>query len=56
MKSSFNSWYAFFSMGGYAFYVWGAYGSLILSFALGAWWPWRQRQQLLQKLADEPAA
>jgi heme exporter protein CcmD len=48
---------AFLSMGGYGLYVWGAYGSLLVSFALGIWYPWRQRKQLLKALShDESAA
>lgn len=50
MQSTFTTWQSFLSMGGYGFFVWGAYTALVVSFALGAWFPWRQRKQLLKAL------
>ena len=47
MNTAFNSWSAFFAMGGYAFYVWFAVVMTLFSLAgllIHTWW---QRKQLL---------
>ncbi len=53
MQACFNSWHEFLSMGGYGFFVWGAYGALIMSFSLGVFLTRRQYKQRLQKNTDE---
>ena len=40
----------FFAMGGYAFYVWGAYGVTALAIAVELWVLARRRRTLLQGL------
>ena len=40
----------FFHMGGYAFYVWTAYGVTLLVMLINFFWPLRQRRRLLAKL------
>jgi len=50
-----NSLLNFLHMGGYGFYVWGSYGS-VLAFLLAQWFlPWRrwQKYQNEQKLTHE---
>jgi heme exporter protein D len=47
MNSAFDSWQAFFAMGGYAFYVWLAVIATLVSLLgllVHTWW---QHQQLL---------
>ena len=39
----------FFFMGGYAFYVWGAYGAAIIVFSLNAWQTYRQKRNRLHE-------
>ena len=41
----------FFAMGGYAFYVWTAYGIVTLVLVLNLIFPIRQRRKLLADLA-----
>jgi heme exporter protein D len=41
----------FVHMGGYAFYVWSAYGLALLVLALNVTQPWRRRRQLLRDIA-----
>jgi heme exporter protein D len=47
----------FFSMGGYALYVWGAYGVTALLVAVEPWLAARRRRRALQqaRAATEPA-
>ncbi|CQH59128.1 heme exporter protein CcmD [Yersinia enterocolitica] len=47
MNPAFNSWAAFFAMGGYAFYVWLAIAATVLSL-LGLWihTVWQHKQLL----------
>lgn len=47
MKPAFDSWAAFFAMGGYAFYVWLAVAATLLSL-LGLWLHtlWQHKQLL----------
>ncbi|CNE53399.1 heme exporter protein CcmD [Yersinia enterocolitica] len=47
MNPAFNSWAAFFAMGGYAFYVWLAIVATVLSL-LGLWihTAWQHKQLL----------
>lgn len=40
----FNTLMNFFDMGGYAFYVWGAYGSVFLYLFVQLVIPWRRFQ------------
>jgi heme exporter protein D len=40
----------FFSMGGYAPYVWSAYGITLLVLALNVWWAARRKAAMLQRL------
>ncbi|MGE4798785.1 heme exporter protein CcmD [Yersinia hibernica] len=49
MNPAFNSWAAFFAMGGYGFYVWLAVAAALLSL-LGLWG--HTRWQYHQLLAD----
>ena len=41
----------FFAMGGYAFYVWTAYGVTFLVLLFNILWPVLQHKQLLRQLA-----
>lgn len=44
-----NTLQSFFHMGGYAFYVWGSYGT-VLAFLLAQWFtPWKRWRTYLQK-------
>ena len=44
---SFDSWQAFFAMGGYAFYVWASFGLTLLVLGLIMLGPvWRHKQLL----------
>jgi heme exporter protein D len=52
---NFDSWQAFFQMGGYALYVWISFGSTYLLLALLAWRSHRSQQQFLQNLAAKQA-
>lgn len=45
------NWQAFFAMGGYAFYVWTAYGITFFVLALNVIIPMVQRRQFLRHLA-----
>ena len=49
---SFASWQTFFAMGGYALYVWGAYGLSVLVLAGIAFLPWLRHRQLQRELAQ----
>ena len=42
---------SFFAMGGYAFYVWTAYGVTFFVLLLNILWPVLQLKQLLRQLA-----
>jgi heme exporter protein D len=48
---NFDSWQAFFQMGGYALYVWISFGSTYLLLAILGWSSHRSQRQLLQNLA-----
>ncbi len=52
---NFDSWQAFFQMGGYALYVWISFGSTYLLLALLGWHSHRSQQQFLQHLAAKQA-
>lgn len=55
MNPAFNSWAAFFAMGGYAFYVWLAVAATLLSL-LGLWAHTRwQHKQLLADIQRREA-
>jgi len=45
------NWQAFFAMGGYAFYVWTAYGITLLVLAANIMIPVVQRRQFLRRQA-----
>ena len=45
----------FLSMGGYALYVWPAYGVTALTLALNAALPWRRERRLLRELRSRHA-
>ena len=42
----------FFNIGGYAFYVWSSYGIALLVLLVNIIAPLRQRNKLLNKIAD----
>jgi heme exporter protein D len=44
------TWQIFLEMGGYAFYVWTAYGITLLVLVANILWPVLQRKQLLRQL------
>jgi heme exporter protein D len=56
MSFTFDSWQAFFSMGGYGLFVWSAYGALMLSLAAGVMTVLRQRKVLLRSLLNDEAS
>jgi heme exporter protein D len=41
---------AFFAMGGYAFYVWGAYAVTVIAIAAELWWLRRRGRTLHRRL------
>jgi len=43
----------FLHMGGYAVYVWPAFGVSALVLGVNLWWPWRHHRQLRRMLAEE---
>ncbi len=45
-----DSWDAFWAMGGYALYVWGSFGATLVCIAGEAWLVRRQRRQVLSRL------
>ena len=45
-----TSWHEFFTMGGYAAYVWPAYGTALVVLLANAIWPGRQHRALLKEL------
>lgn len=47
---------SFWSMGGYAVYVWGSYGVGLAVFAWNLASPWLTRRRLLRRLRDAAAA
>ncbi|NBX54168.1 MAG: heme exporter protein CcmD [Betaproteobacteria bacterium] len=51
-----ESWSAFWHMGGYAMYVWGSVGMCMASLALEVWWARRERTNTLRDLRAELAA
>lgn len=46
---------SFWSMGGYAAYVWGSYGAGLAVFAWNLASPWLARRQLRERLRDAAA-
>jgi heme exporter protein D len=46
------NWSDFFAMGGYALYVWGAYGLAAIILALNVALPLRRRKTVRHELAD----
>jgi heme exporter protein D len=55
MNAAFDSWSAFFAMGGYAFYVWLAIAATLISLSgLVAHTVW-QRRQLLAEIGRRQA-
>ena len=46
----------FFDMGGYAGYVWSAYGLVLAVFAANVAGPWLRQRRLLRRLADHASA
>lgn len=48
-----NTLQHFFHMGGYALYVWPAYGSVLLYLAIQWFLPWRRWRQYLRRLRHE---
>ena len=46
----------FFHMGGYAVYVWSAYGLVLVVLAANVAEPWLRQRRLLQRLAERDAA
>jgi heme exporter protein D len=53
---NWESWSAFWHMGGYALYVWGSVGGCVVLLALEVLWARRQREQTLEWLRAEQAA
>ena len=51
-----ESWSAFWHMGGYAVYVWGSVGVSFALLGLEAWWARRERERTLAWLRAEQAA
>ena len=51
-----ESWSAFWHMGGYALYVWGSVGVSFALLGLESWWAWRERVRTLAWLRAEQAA
>jgi heme exporter protein CcmD len=47
----YNALGQFFLMGGYAAYVWSAYGFVLATLALQLFRPWRRWQHLMKKQA-----
>lgn len=45
-----SSWHEFWTMGGYAYYVWPAYGVVLVVMLVNGFWPGRQRRKLLEEL------
>ena len=53
MNPAFDSWTAFFAMGGYAFYVWGSFGITALVMAVESLLIRNRRKQVQQYLRAE---
>lgn len=47
---NWESWEAFWAMGGYGLYVWGSFGMTVLCIAGEIWLLGRQRRQVRQRL------
>lgn len=47
---NWESWEAFWAMGGYGLYVWGSFGMTALCIAGEVWLLGRQRRQVRQRL------
>lgn len=48
---SFSNWSDFLHMGGYAFYVWTAYGLTLVVLSMAVLAPWRRHRRLRRELA-----
>ncbi|MBI3898222.1 MAG: heme exporter protein CcmD [Gammaproteobacteria bacterium] len=46
------NWSDFFAMGGYALYVWGAYGLAVIILSVNVLLPLRRRKTVRRQLAD----
>ena len=46
----------FLDMGGYALYVWSAYGLVLVVLVANVAGPWLRQRRLLQRLAEQAAA
>lgn len=46
-----HSWHEFITMGGYAAYVWSAYGLVLGSLVYNLVTPWRRQKKLLRQLS-----
>jgi heme exporter protein D len=46
----------FWSMGGYAVYVWGSYAAALAVFAWNLLAPWRERADVLRRMQDATRA
>lgn len=55
MTSAFDSWHAFWLMGGYAFYVWLAVAVTLLSLSALVWHTRWQRRALLAEVRRQMA-
>jgi len=47
---SWNSWAEFIALGGYGFYVWGAYGGVLVCMLAEPLMAWRRHQKALQSV------
>jgi heme exporter protein D len=50
-----TSLHQFFTMGGYATYVWTAYGLSAITLLLNVWWPITREKRLLRELRERTA-
>ncbi len=48
---SFDSWSAFWHMGGHGVYVWSSYGMTFAVLLAMVWLPWRRHRRLLAEIA-----
>jgi heme exporter protein D len=47
-----KSWHEFITMGGYAAYVWSAYGIALIVMLANAIWPGRQQRRLVKEIRN----
>lgn len=47
------NWEKFVAMGGYAFYVWTAYGLMLAVLVLNLIVPWRRKTEALKRIARQ---